>query len=112
MCWRNPQKTLCSDRTEDSFVDDCSAGVDGRDEKEVERLQQVAQKHEKLLHATGGALSLDKSHWVHIRWIWKNGRPTLDKAGAIYDGAQVLRDQGVTHQLTLTHLLGLQYDQS
>ena len=73
----NPQKDIIQSRTEDGFVDDSSAGVEGRDDRAEHRLQELSQRHEKVLHATGGKLALHKCMWVMLEWAWSQGEPEL-----------------------------------
>ena len=74
---RDPAGTLSSERNEDGYVDDTSLGVDGRDRNVVGRLRAAAQRHEKVLFATGGKLALAKCTWVLINWTWNEGVATM-----------------------------------
>ena len=59
---RDPTGRIVNGRNEDGYVDDTSLGVDGQDEKVVESLTEAAQRHEKVLYATGGKLALENAH--------------------------------------------------
>ena len=74
---RDPAGAIVSKRNEDGYVDDTSLGVDGRDINVVGRLRTAAQRHEKVLFATGGKLALSKCTWVFINWIWTEGLATM-----------------------------------
>ncbi|KAI2500977.1 hypothetical protein MHU86_13522 [Fragilaria crotonensis] len=68
-------------RLVDAFVDDTALGFtdDGTvsyDEL-VQRLEDVAQTWEKLLHYSGGALNLSKCSWFVMYWDWRAGRPVI-----------------------------------
>jgi hypothetical protein len=41
----------------------------------IENLQMLAQQWERLLFATGGAISLDKSFWYSFSWTWSSSKP-------------------------------------
>jgi hypothetical protein len=62
----NPQKYITQSRTEDGFVDESSASVNGRDNRAEHRLQEMSQRHKKVLHATGGKMALHKCMWVML----------------------------------------------
>jgi hypothetical protein len=68
-------------RLVDAFVDDTSLGFtsDGHQtyDELVERLQNVAQTWEHLLHLSGGKLNLAKCSWYVMYWEWEKGRPRL-----------------------------------
>jgi hypothetical protein len=73
----NHQKDITQSRTEDGILDDSSALVNGRDDRAEHRLQELSQRHEKVLHATGGKLALHKCMWVMLEWAWSQGEPEL-----------------------------------
>jgi hypothetical protein len=68
-------------RLVDAFVDDTAAGITDNGklsmDELVSKLEMVAQKWEKLLHYSGGALNLTKCSWYVMYWDWKQGRPIL-----------------------------------
>ena len=70
---QDPSGRLHNARNEDGYVDDTSLGVDGRDEDVHGRISAAAQRHERVLYATGGKLALRKCTWVLIEWAWENG---------------------------------------
>lgn len=43
----------------------------------VQDIQKLAQRWEKLLFMTRGALNLQKSFWLLMLWKWKKGRASL-----------------------------------
>jgi hypothetical protein len=43
----------------------------------INRLQEISQTWEHLLHLSGGALNLKKSNWYVLFWDWKKRRPIL-----------------------------------
>lgn len=91
----DPTGRTKSRRNEDGYVDDTSLGVDGRDSEVVGRLTMAAQRHERILYATGGKLALEKCTWVLIHWMWSEGVATMDK----YDNEE--GDGPSTHKLRL-----------
>ena len=56
MKFQNPIKKMINERTEDAFVDDKSLGVEGINERVMERLQKTYQQQEQDLLATGGKI--------------------------------------------------------
>ena len=58
-------------------MDDSSLGVDGRDDRVMERLTNTAQRHKRTLVATGGKLSLQKCTWVMVNWAWVEGEAIM-----------------------------------
>ena len=50
---QDPRGDQISQRSKDGFVDDTSLGVDGRDQNVIGRLTESAQRHERVLYATG-----------------------------------------------------------
>ena len=74
---QDPIGKQISQRSEDGFVDDTSLGVDGRDQNVIGRLTESAQRHERVLYATGGKLALKKCTWVLVNWAWKDGVATM-----------------------------------
>ena len=75
---RDPTNTVVSQRNEDGYVDDTSLGVDGRSDKVLDRLSTSAQRHERLIYATGGKLALQKCMWVLVNWAWTNGVASME----------------------------------
>ena len=71
---QDPRATVRCNRNEDGYVDDTSLGVDGRDNNPHERIITAAQRHERVLYATGGKLALKKCTWVLITWAWEGGQ--------------------------------------
>ena len=81
------------DTTGESFVDDSNLGsssslhssphevslVDQRMhcESAVGNLQVLAQRWERALFSTGGAINFSKSFWFAFHWKWKGGVPHL-----------------------------------
>jgi hypothetical protein len=47
--------------------------------KLVHKMQCQAQAWEKALHASGGALALDKCFWIGLFWKFENGLPQAAK---------------------------------
>jgi hypothetical protein len=45
----------------------------------VQEIQHQAQAWEKALHASGGALVLDKCFWIGLFWKFDNGLPQAAK---------------------------------
>jgi hypothetical protein len=45
----------------------------------VHEMQQQAQAWEKALHASGGALALDKCFWIGLFWKFENELPQAAK---------------------------------
>ena len=83
---RDPTDTVVSQRNEDGYVDDTSLGVDGCDNKVLNRLTTSAQRHERLLYATGGKLALQKYTWDLVHWAWTNGVASMETFQANDDG--------------------------
>jgi hypothetical protein len=63
----------------EAFVDDTGLGTNEGDSHSqlVTNLQNLAQRWEKLLYSTGGALNLSKCFWFLLSWRWLNGRPVI-----------------------------------
>jgi hypothetical protein len=66
----------------DAFVDDTSLSFTEDDitqtfDNILARLQDVAQKWERVLFYSGGALNLKKCSWQILHWTWPKGVPTL-----------------------------------
>jgi hypothetical protein len=87
-------KEISSQDTGEAFVDDTSLGctalvvydesqmvdhhITSSEQNVLENLQELGQLWERLLHATGGAISIEKSFWYMISWSWsKSGNPKL-----------------------------------
>jgi hypothetical protein len=66
-------------RRADAFVDDTSLGFSDYGKmtysEMVEKLQEIAQRWENLLHYSGGSLNLKKCFWFVMYWKWHQGRP-------------------------------------
>jgi hypothetical protein len=78
----SPKGDLHHSRLVDAFVDDTYLGFTSSSntatfESLVTRLQDIAQKWERLLHLSGGKLNLAKCSWYIMRWEWEKGRPIL-----------------------------------
>ncbi len=76
-------RTTSIDFVGEAFVDDAGLGVNTTNkppQELVKDLQVVAQRWEKLLFSTGGALNLSKCFWFLLAWRWENGKPTLHTA--------------------------------
>ena len=58
---RDPTDTVVSKRNEEGYV-----GVDGRNANVLNSLSTSAQRHERILYATGGKLALQKCTWVLV----------------------------------------------
>jgi hypothetical protein len=43
----------------------------------IKNLQILAQRWERALFSTGGAINLSKSFWFAFHWDWKGGKPSL-----------------------------------
>jgi hypothetical protein len=82
--FRTVDGTIKHSRLVDAFVDDTAVGItdDGSLSMQelVSSLESIAQKWEKLLHFSGGALNLNKCSWYVMYWDWQQGRPILRKA--------------------------------
>jgi hypothetical protein len=95
------------DTTGESFIDDTNLGsssslnssphevslVDQRMhcESAVKNLQVLAQRWERALFSTGGAINFSKSFWFVFHWQWKGGVPHLV---APPDSVQLLLTEG------------------
>jgi hypothetical protein len=44
----------------------------------IANLHKLAQRWERLLFSTGGAINLQKSFWILLTWQWKNGEVKLN----------------------------------
>jgi ribonuclease HI len=82
--FRSPDATDHRNRLIDAFVDDTSLAItdtiDPMTPTEMSRrMEKIAQKWERLLFYSGGALNLKKCSWSMLQWEWKNGRPNLYK---------------------------------
>ena len=53
--------------------DDIIATVATEEIEVVQRISDMAQKWETMLHTNGGRLELKKCHWVLITWYWVRG---------------------------------------
>jgi len=66
----------------DAFVDDsylatASSDISNPMESVITNLRILGQTWERGLFSTGGALNLQKSFWVMMAWMWKNGTAIL-----------------------------------
>jgi hypothetical protein len=63
----------------EAFVDDAGLGTNQGDThlQLARNLQILAQRWEKLLYSTGGALNLSKCFWFLLSWRWIHGKPVL-----------------------------------
>jgi hypothetical protein len=64
----------------EAFVDDAGLGINegSSDYKQLtNNLQTLAQRWEKLLFSTGGALNLSKCFWFLLSWHWVKGKPVM-----------------------------------
>jgi len=64
----------------EAFVDDAGLGTNegsGDHNQLTTNLQTLAQRWEKLLFSTGGALNLSKCFWFLLSWHWVKGKPVL-----------------------------------
>jgi hypothetical protein len=79
--FHSPQPEKVSQRTGEAFIDDTTLwllkfGLSLT--TIVTMMQQMAQRWEKLLHATGGALNRAKCFWYGISWKFTNaGKPMI-----------------------------------
>ena len=80
--------TINHSRLADAFVDDTSMGITDNGnlslDQLINRLENVAQTWEKLLHYSGGSLNLNKCSWYVMYWDRKKGRPVM-RAQTDYD---------------------------
>jgi hypothetical protein len=87
--------SITVDHLGESFVDDTSLGCTSSSQCKTEDqnlsskkdfqsslslLTELAQKWERLLYSTGGALNLQKSFWFTMTWQWRNGTASLATA--------------------------------
>ena len=87
----------------DAFVGDTSLGFTDSGELDfialTNRLGEMAQTWEQLLHLSGGALNLKKCLYHILFWEWKVERPVLrpihddDPALRLYEGTNRAVDQ-------------------
>ena len=64
----------------EAFVDDAGLGTNADHNSPqvlASHLQTLAQRWEKLLYSTGGALNLSKCFWFLLSWRWVHGKPVL-----------------------------------
>eukprot|EP00957_Ditylum_brightwellii_P149241 11365803-Ditylum_brightwellii.AAC.1 len=40
-------------------------------------MKTIAQTQEKVVHGTGWELSLNKTYWLLVWWIWKDRKATM-----------------------------------
>jgi hypothetical protein len=77
----SPDLTHSHERLVDAFVDDTSIGFTSNGNNSyaamIDRIKQIAQTWENLLHFSGGSLNLKKCSWYVLYWDWERGRPTL-----------------------------------
>ena len=76
--FHSPRPTMFTQRTGEAFIDDASLWIMKLGlllTMAITLMQHTAQRWERLLHATGGALNLNKCFWYGIEW-------TFNKAGA------------------------------
>ena len=86
LVFNSPRRDVVSARNEDGYVDDTALGVNGRDGRVMERITTAAQRHERILYATGGKLALHKCAWVLMTWIWREGEAILQTHPEEADG--------------------------
>jgi hypothetical protein len=84
MSFADPWGDIMHERNADSYVDDTSIGITDATMDEplplpdmFANMQDVAQKWERILYSSGGALELPKCFWYLIYWEWVNGRPQM-----------------------------------
>ena len=69
-----------------AYVDDCDLIQSGTDPIEVlSSMQALLQDWGSLMEVTGGSISVDKSWWYLIEYIWKNGKWVANEAGLDLD---------------------------
>jgi hypothetical protein len=78
----NPSREIVLHNKGDAFVDDsylASSSTDPNNpiESTISNLQQLSQKWERGLFATGDAINLQKRFWVLMSWQWKKGQALL-----------------------------------
>jgi hypothetical protein len=69
------------ERILDAYVDDTALSFTTESDSTFDsillRLQYAAQKWERLLFYSNGALNLNKCSWQILHWTWPKGQPTL-----------------------------------
>ena len=80
----DPWNDISNERNADSYVDDTAVGVSDAIQDEpmsipeiIGHLQDIAQKWERILYSSGGALKLCKCFWYLVYWEWVDGRPQM-----------------------------------
>ncbi|KAI2512852.1 hypothetical protein MHU86_1641 [Fragilaria crotonensis] len=84
MTFVSPDGSITNSRVVDAFVDDTAIGFTDSSgscdfESLINRLQEISQTWEHILHLSGGALNLKKCSWYVLSWDWKCGRPMIRK---------------------------------
>ena len=79
--FRSPDSPMHHQRLIDAFVDDTSlvfndSGQRMEPGQMTKQMEQIAQRWEKLLALSGGALNLKKCSWTMMHWEWRRGRQT------------------------------------
>ena len=65
-----------------AYVDDCDLFQSGTNHIEVlATTQDLLDSWSSLMAITGGAISVDKSWWYLIEYIWNNGKWSAQDAG-------------------------------
>jgi len=80
--FRSPDSPMHHKRLIDAFVDDTSLVFNDSQqlmapEQLTRQMEQIAQRWERLLALSGGALNLKKCSWHMMYWEWRHGRPRL-----------------------------------
>jgi hypothetical protein len=79
MHFQSPSGHLTHSRLADAFVDDTSICFTDYGDMTypgmVDKLQDIAQRWENLLHFSGGSLNLKKCFWFVMYWQWHKGQP-------------------------------------
>ena len=92
----------------DAFVDDTSLGyTDARFitlDTMLNKLTKMAQRWEKLLFYSGGALNLSKCSWLVMYWDWQHGRQRTQEPISPDDTALKLTTQGGTTETPIKRM--------
>jgi hypothetical protein len=80
----------------EAFVDDTGLGTNKGDNHQqlISNLQTLAQRWEKLLYSTGGALNPSKCFWFLLSWRWVNGKAVLHTSTTAPGNLQMTSEGG------------------
>lgn len=103
--FHSPNTDKVHERILDAYVDDTAISFTSSSDSSFDdillRLEVAAQKWERLLFYSGGALNLSKCSWLILHWTWHQGHPIMNTSSPTQKEVKLVTQADLTTTTTI-----------